>query len=188
MLAATNVGAKTGQVVTQKIVRSDRVCSVSSMVDRRPTSPILNSSMQMLGKKCLENESVRRTIEEWVEERLSIRRKGEDEFHLQPHGARWNRGRPFWQVRHPRPSTYYEKMAFVQVAHSKEAYFNLIEMSLKNTVEQSFEQRCSAYAAYWVAETFGLHKTNFTPIPSDFLSWVDEDPLPYGRRRTLRCF
>jgi hypothetical protein len=86
------------------------------------------------------------------------------------------------------PSTYYEKMAFVQVAHSKEAYFNLIEMSLKNTVEQSFEQRCSAYAAYWVAETFGLHKTNFTPIPSDFLSWVDEDPLPYGRRRTLRCF
>jgi hypothetical protein len=27
-----------------------------------------------------------------------------------------------------------------------------------------------------VAENFGLHKTNFTPIPSDFESWVDQDP------------
>jgi hypothetical protein len=245
--------------------------------------PDLNSSMQMLGKKCLENESVRRKIEAWVEERLSIRRKGEDEFRLQPQEktsaqkpsdivvplnyrldsaamcrqrlfpsvnewmhalVNWAQSYPDISIafrQHPcekipayrsnedyswiseratpnirfigaedsvntydllagcrlvlpyssrvgiegglfgksvilAASTYYEKMAFVQVAHSREAYFNLIEMSLKNTVEQSFEQRCSAYAAYWVAETFGLHKTNFTPIPSDFLSWVDEDP------------
>ena len=67
-------------------------------------------------------------------------------------------------------------MAFSQVARSREAYFDLIEMSLKNPVEQTLEQRCSAYAAYYVAEAFGLYKTNFTAIPSDFESWVGEDP------------
>jgi hypothetical protein len=239
--------------------------------------------MQMLAEKCLENESVRRKVEEWVEERLSIRRKGEDEFHLQPQGEtsaqkptdivvplnyrldtaamcrqrlfpsvnEWMRALVNWAQSHPDISivfrqhpcekipayrskedyswlsegsasnirfiaaedsvntydllagcrivlpyssrvgieggifgkavvlaahAYYEKMAFVQAAHSKEAYFDLIEMSLKNPVEQTFEQRCSAFAAYYVAENFGLHITNFTPIPSDFESWVDEDP------------
>src|ERR1700730_6498590 len=48
--------------------------------------PDLSSSMQVLAKKCEQNELVRRKVEEWVEERLSIRRKGEDEFHLQPQG------------------------------------------------------------------------------------------------------
>jgi hypothetical protein len=72
--------------------------------------------------------------------------------------------------------TYYDKMAFAQAPHSREAYFDLIERNLKSPVEQTFEQRCSAYAAYYVAESFGLHKTSFTPIPSDFEIWVDQDP------------
>jgi hypothetical protein len=245
--------------------------------------PDLNSSMQVLAKKCEQNELVRRKVEEWVEERLSIRRKGEDEFHLQPQGETasqkradmvvplnyrldtaamcrqrlfssindWMLALVHWAEAHPdasmvfrqhpcekipayrskedyswisersapnirfigaedsvntydlladcrivlpyssrvgieggvfgKPvilaaSAYYEKMAFASVAHSKETYFNLIERSLNSPVEQNFEQRCSAYAAYYVAETFGLHKTNFTPIPSDFLTWVDEEP------------
>lgn len=245
--------------------------------------PDLNSSMQILAEKCVQNESVRRKVEEWVEERLSIRRKGEDDFHLQPQGetsfqkradivvplnyrldtAAMCRQRLFssvnewmlslvnWAQSHPDNSiafrqhpcekipayrskedyswisersahnirfigaedpvntydllagcrvvlpyssrvgieasllgksvilaahAYYEKMAFAQVATSKEAYFDLIEMSLKNPVEQTFAQRCSAYAAYYVAETFGLYKTHFTAIPSDFESWVDQDP------------
>ena len=257
--------------------------------------PDLNPSMQMLAKNCLENECLRRKVEESVEKRLSIRRKGEDEFRLQPQEKtsaqkqidvvvplnyrldtaamcrqrlfpsvnEWMRALVNWAQSHPdtsivfrqhpcekiptyrskedyswisersapnvrfiaaedavntydllagcrvvlpyssrvgieggvfgksvilAASTYYEKMAFVQVAQSKEAYFNLIEMSLKNTVEQSFEQRCSAYAAYWVAETFGLHKTNFTPIPSDFLSWVDEDPAALWSRDEVSIF
>jgi hypothetical protein len=85
-------------------------------------------------------------------------------------------------------SAYYEKMAFAQLAHSKEAYFDLIEMSLKNPVEPTFDQRCSAYAAYYVAETFGLHKTNFTPIPFDFELWLDEDPAVLWSKDRAQIF
>jgi hypothetical protein len=245
--------------------------------------PDLNSSMQMLAERCAENELVRRKVEEWVDERLSIRRKGDDDFHLQPQGEtnphksadivvplnyrldtaamcrqrlfssinEWMRALVNWGESHPDVSiafrqhpcekipayrskedyswisersapnirfigaedsvntydllagcrtvlpyssrvgieagilgksvilaanAYYEKMAFTQVAHSKEAYFDLIEKSIKDPTRPTFEQRCSAYAAYYVAENFGLHKTNFTPIPSDFESWVDQDP------------
>jgi hypothetical protein len=245
--------------------------------------PDLNSSMQMLAKKFLKNESVRRKIEEWVEERLSIRRKGEDEFRLQPQGEtsaqkptdivvplnyrldtaamcrqrlfpsvnEWMRALVNWAQSHPDTSivfrqhpcekipayrskedyswisersspnirfiaaedsvntydllascrvvlpyssrvgieggvfgksvvlaahAYYENMAFVQVASSKEEYFDLIVASLKGPPVQTFEERCSAYAAYYVAENFGLHKTAFTPIPSDFETWVNQDP------------
>jgi Capsule polysaccharide biosynthesis protein len=257
--------------------------------------PDLNSSMQMLAEKCAQNELVRRKVEECVDERLSIRRKGEDDFHLQPQGetssqkyadivvplnyrldtaamcrqrlfssindwmqalVNWAKSRPDVSIafrQHPcekipayrskedyswisersapnirfigaedsvntydllrdcrvvlpyssrvgieasvlgKPvilaaSAYYERMAFAQVAHSKEAYFDLIEMSLKNPVEQTFEQRCSAYAAYYVAETFGLHKTNFTPIPSDFESWVDQDPAVLWSKERASIF
>lgn len=237
----------------------------------------------MLAESCAENELVRRKVEEWVDERLSIRRKGDDDFHLQPQGEtnphksadivvplnyrldtaamcrqrlfssinEWMRALVNWGESHPDVSiafrqhpcekipayrsredyswisersapnirfigaedsvntydllascrtvlpyssrvgieagilgksvilaanAYYEKMAFTQVAHSKEAYFDLIEKSIKDPTRPTFEQRCSAYAAYYVAENFGLHKTNFTPIPSDFESWVDQDP------------
>jgi hypothetical protein len=245
--------------------------------------PDLISSMQTLSEKCAKNELICQKVQEWVEERVSIRRKGEDEFQLQPRGKTdsqkradivvplnyrldtaamcrqrlfssvndWMEALVNWATCHPDASmvfrqhpcekmpayrskedyswisesevpnirfigaeesvntydllagcrvvlpyssrvgieagvfgkpvilaanAYYERMAFAQVAHSKEAYFGLIEMILKNPVEQTFEQRCSAFAAYYVAENFGLHKTNFTPIPSDFESWVDEDP------------
>jgi hypothetical protein len=71
---------------------------------------------------------------------------------------------------------YYENMAFVQVASSKEEYFDLIVASLKGPPVQTFEERCSAYAAYYVAENFGLHKTAFTTIPSDFETCVNLYP------------
>jgi hypothetical protein len=245
--------------------------------------PDLNSSMQMLTEKCLENESVRRKVEEWVDKRLSIRRRGEDEFRLQPQGdtsvqkpadivvplnyrldtaamcrqklfpsvnawmhalVNWVQSRPDISIvfrQHPcekipayrskedyswisersasnirfiaaedsvntydllagcrvvlpyssrvgieggvfgksvvlAAHTYYERMAFVQIADSKEEYFDLIATSLKEPNGQTFAERCSAYAAYYVAENFGLHKTTFTPIPSDFETWVSQDP------------
>jgi hypothetical protein len=245
--------------------------------------PDLNPSMQMLAEKCAKNESVRRKVEEWVHERLSVRRRGEDELELQPKRAaisnkpadivvplnyrldtaamcrqklfssinEWMGAIVIWGESHPEisiafrqhpceripafrskedyswiserlapnirfigawdsvntydlligcrtvlpyssrvgieagvlgkpvilaASTYYEKMAFAQAAGSKEEYFDLIEESIKHPVQQTFEQRCSAYAAYYVAENFGLHKTNFTPIPSDFEIWVEQDP------------
>ncbi len=257
--------------------------------------PDLNSSMQMLANKCAQNELIRRKVEKWVEERLSVRRKGEDDFHLQPQEetssqnradivvplnyrldtaamcrqrlfpsvnewmqalVNWAKSRPDTWIafrQHPcekipayrskedyswisetsapnirfigaedsvntydllancrvvlpyssrvgiegslfgKPvilaaSAYYEKMLFAEVAHSKEGYFDLIEKSLENPVEQTFEQRCSAYAAYYVAETFGLHKTNFTPIPSDFDSWVDEDPAVLWSKDSASIF
>lgn len=249
----------------------------------------------MLAKECVQNELVRRKVEEWVEDRLSIRRKGEDDFHLQPQGGtssqkradvvvplnyrldtaamcrqrlfcsvnEWMQALVNWAQTHPdasmvfrqhpcekipayrskedyswisersapnirfigagdsvntydllagcrvvlpyssrvgiegslfgksvilAASAYYEKMIFAQVAQTKEAYFDLIEISLKNPVEQTFEQRCSAYAAYYVAETFGLHKTNFTPIPSDFESWVDQDPAVLWSKDSASIF
>jgi hypothetical protein len=245
--------------------------------------PDLNRGMQTLAEECVKNESVRRKVEEWVDERLSVRRRGEDELQLQPKGAansqkpadivvplnyrldtaamcrqrlfsginEWMRALVIWGESHPEisiafrqhpcekipafrskedyswisrrsapnirfigawdsvntydlltscrivlpyssrvgieagvlgkpvilaASTYYEKMAFTQVADSKEEYFDLIEENLKNPTQQTFEQRCSAYATYYVAENFGLHKTNFTPIPSDFEIWVEQDP------------
>jgi hypothetical protein len=214
--------------------------------------------MQMLAKKFLKNESVRRKIEEWVEERLSIRRKGEDEFRLQPQGEtsaqkptdivvplnyrldtaamcrqrlfpsvnEWMRALVNWAQSHPDTSivfrqhpcekipayrskedyswisersspnirfiaaedsvntydllascrvvlpyssrvgieggvfgksvvlaahAYYENMAFVQVASSKEEYFDLIVASRKGPTVQIFEERFYAYAAYYVA-------------------------------------
>jgi hypothetical protein len=58
-------------------------------------------------------------------------------------------------------SAYYEKMAFAQVANSKEAYFDLIEQNLKNPFKPTFDQLYSAYAEYYIAEHLGLHKTNF---------------------------
>lgn len=245
--------------------------------------PDLNPSMQRLAEECAQNESVRRKVEEWVNERLSVRRRGEDELQLQPKGAansqksadivvplnyrldtaamcrqrlfssinEWMRALVTWGESHPEisiafrqhpcekipafrskedyswiseksapnirfiaaedlvntydlladcrvvlpyssrvgieasvlgkpvvlaASVYYERMAFAQLALSKEAYFDLIEENLKNPAQQTFEQGCSAYAAYYVAENFGLHKTTFTPIPSDFQIWVEQDP------------
>jgi hypothetical protein len=245
--------------------------------------PDLNSSMQMLAEKCLENESVRRKVEEWVEKRLSIRREGKDEFHLQPQGEtssqkaadivvplnyrldtaamcrqslfssvnEWMHELVTWAQSHPDISivfrqhpcekipayrskedyswisklsgsnirfiaaedsvntydllagcrvvlpyssrvgieggvfgksvvlaahAYYEKMAFVRAARSREEYFDLIATGLGESKVQTLEERCSAYAAYYVAENFGLHKTAFTPIPSDFETWVIQDP------------
>ena len=245
--------------------------------------PDLDSSMQILAKNCMQNESIRQRVEEWVDNRLSVRRRGDDDFRLQPQAAanledfadvvvplnyrldtaamcrqklfsgvnewlqalvNWAESRADISIvfrQHPcekipayrskedyswisqrsasnirfvaaedpvntydllanckvvlpyssrvgiegavlgRPvilaaSAYYEKMPFVEVAHSKQAYFDLIEKCLKNPAAPSFEQRCSAYAAYFIAENFGLHKTTFTPIPSDFEKWVRRDP------------
>lgn len=68
-------------------------------------------------------------------------------------------------------STYYETMPFASVPESPAAYFSKIEDLLVRPPDVSERERCSAYAAYFVAENYGLHRTHFTPQPVDFEVW-----------------
>jgi hypothetical protein len=242
--------------------------------------PDLLPVMQALSKRCEQDEMVRRNVAAWVDDRLTVRRRGEDEFRLQPANAdrltrkvdvvvplnyrldtaamcrqrlfptvndwlhalvEWAKNRPHVDVvirQHPcekipafrskedyswvcgpnvrlvvpedsintydllancrvvlphssrvgmeaavmgksvilAAHTYYEKMAFARMPESPDAYFAEIDEALNSKREQDVEERRSAYAAYYVAENFGIYKTDFTPIPADFESWAQKSP------------
>jgi len=240
--------------------------------------PDLAPSMLALTEHCMTSPVVRRHVEDWVNNRLEIRRRGEDEFQLQPTGGRsstgavhilvplnyrldtaamcrqrlfrsvneWLHALVDWAVSHPdvvivfrqhpcekipayrsgedyswipaaganlrfiaaedpvntydlirscrvvlphssrvgieaaifgKPvvlaaSTYYETMPFASAPESPSAYFSGIEELLARPPEQTERERCAALAAYFVAENYGLYRTHFTPVASDFEIWA----------------
>jgi hypothetical protein len=241
--------------------------------------PDLESGMRMLAEACAQDEAVRVHVENWVENRLSVRKSGEDDFRLQPQAAspfgkpvdivvplnyrldtaamcrqrlfasinEWLAALVDWARKHPHVSiavrqhpcekipafksgedyswisgpnlhfipaeaeintydllsrcklvlpyssrvgieaailgkpvvlaahAYYENMSFAKRPATREAYFEQIQTSLLQGGLDSAE-RLLACAAYYVAENFGLYKTQFTPIPSDFEMWVRQSP------------
>jgi len=244
--------------------------------------PDLAKSMRILTENCSNSPALRQRVETWVKDRLEVRRRGEDEFQLQPlsskppaamaqvvvplnyrldtaamcrqrlfHGVNeWIRALVDWALARPKvviafrqhpceripdyqsredyswisaaapnihfiaaedpintydlirtcrvvlpyssrvgieaailgkpvvlaASTYYESMPFVSVPESREAYFNRIEELLAGAVQQTEREHCSACAAYFVAEKYGLHRTHFTPMPMDFEIWSHLSP------------
>ena len=244
--------------------------------------PDLAASMRMLTEACSNSPAIRRKVETWVNDRIEVRRRGEDEFRLQPASNQlpvgtahvvvplnyrldtaamcrqrlfrtvneWIRAVVDWAVARPdvviafrqhpcekipdyrscedyswipaaganirfiaaedpvntydllracsvvlpyssrvgieaaifgKPvvlaaSAYYEDMPFVSVPESSDAYFSQIDLALAGSVRQTDRERCSAYAAYFVAENYGLHRTRFTPMPVDFEVWSRFSP------------
>ena len=244
--------------------------------------PDLATSMRTLTESCSSSPTLRRRVETWVNNRLEVRRRGEDEFQLQPVGSQlpagpahvvvplnyrldtaamcrqrlfrsvndWIRALVDWAVARPNvviafrqhpcekipayrsaedytwipaagpnirliaaedpintydllrackvvlpyssrvgieaaifgksvvlaASAYYESMPFASVPASRDAYFARIEELLASTRQQTDRERCSAYAAYFVAENYGLHRTHFTPMPVDFEIWSSFSP------------
>ena len=244
--------------------------------------PDLASSMRMLAESCSRSPLLRRKVEAWVNDRLEVRRRGEDEFQLQPRSTQppaerpqvvvplnyrldtaamcrqrlfrsvneWIRALVEWACRHPKiviafrqhpcekipeyrssedytwipaagpnlrfvaaedpintydllracrvvlpyssrvgieaaifgkpvvlaASAYYENMPFAFVPETREAYFARIEKMLTSSVSPTEREKSSAYAAYFVAEKYGLHRTRFTPMPVDFDFWCRLSP------------
>jgi hypothetical protein len=241
--------------------------------------PDLMPTMRVLAAECEQSDHVRQNVEKWVDDRLAVRRRGEDEFCLQPVNAaaanrradvvvplnyrldtaamcrqrlfgsvnewlhaikEWAKDHPAVEIvvrQHPcekipafrskedyswvgganvhlvKPEdpintydllsecrvvlphssrvgmeagvmgksvilaahTYYEEMDFASMPESSDAYFAAIEKALADGAQTAAERR-SAYAAYFVAENFGLYKTSFTPIPADFERWMEISP------------
>ncbi|MEO6054478.1 MAG: hypothetical protein ABIP97_10730 [Chthoniobacterales bacterium] len=69
-------------------------------------------------------------------------------------------------------SAYYAGLSFVTFALTKEDYFAQITKALANPEPLSQSQRNDAWTCYFLGQVANFVDGDFTPIPSDFSSWV----------------
>jgi hypothetical protein len=71
---------------------------------------------------------------------------------------------------------YYGDLGFVWAAGSKSEYFAYLERALRGELSVSKEMIESASVAYFVFSKMEWLQTQFTPIPGDFVVWIDQSP------------
>lgn len=72
--------------------------------------------------------------------------------------------------------TYYDRLDFARAPESVDAYFKTLDDMVFRPQLLTDSERLAAYAGYFVAENFGLYRTEFTPIPDDFDRWIQKSP------------
>ena len=82
---------------------------------------------------------------------------------------------------------YYDSLEFAHKPPTVADYFSTLDELIASGAELPPELQRLAAVAYYVIERFTLLKTDFTPIPSDFWSWVRERPDELWQDSTINC-
>jgi hypothetical protein len=84
-------------------------------------------------------------------------------------------------------SCYYDSLEFADKPSTVPNYFSKLDELVASGAQLSPESQRLASVAYFVVEQFTLLKTDFTPIPGDYWSWVTGKPDELWQDATVSC-